>query len=302
MPCPSYRGRFAPSPTGPLHAGSMLAALGSWLLARQAGGEWRVRIEDIDPPREVAGAARQQLRTLQAFGLRFDGEVAWQSRRGHLYRAALNRLLAQGLAFECHCSRAELAAAGGVHRRCVATAPRPDPAIRLRVADGCEVGFVDAVHGRVAQRVDRDVGDFVLLRADGLWAYQLAVVVDDAEQGITDVVRGADLLDSTPRQVLLQRALGLPAPRYAHLPLLLGEDGRKLSKSDAALPVDAADPRATLRLLWGCLGQAPLPARADMELDALLAGAIDRFRLERVPRRALPASAAVHNTPASPRD
>ncbi len=302
MPCPSYRGRFAPSPTGPLHAGSMLAAFGSWLLARQAGGEWRVRIEDIDPPREVAGAARQQLRTLRAFGLRFDGEVAWQSRRGHLYRAALNRLLAQGLAFECHCSRAELAAAGGIHRRCVATAPRPDPAIRLRVADGCEVAFVDAVHGRVAQRVDRDVGDFVLLRADGLWAYQLAVVVDDAEQGITDVVRGADLLDSTPRQILLQRALGLPAPRYAHLPLLLGEDGRKLSKSDAALPVDAADPPATLRLLWDCLGQAPLPARADTELDALLACAIDRFRLERVPRRALPASAAVHNTPASPRD
>ena len=302
MPDPSYRGRFAPSPTGPLHAGSMLAALGSWLLARQAGGEWRVRIEDIDPPREVAGAARQQLRTLEAFGLHFDGDVTWQSRRGHLYRAALNRLLAQGLAFECHCSRADLATAGGIHRRCIATTPRPDPAIRLRVADGCEVTFADAVHGHVAQRVDRDVGDFVLLRTDGLWAYQLAVVVDDAEQGITDVVRGADLLDSTPRQVLLQRALGLPTPRYAHLPLLLGEDGRKLSKSDAALPVDAADPLATLRLLWRCLGQAPLPEQADMGLDAFLAHAIERFRLEQVPRRALPASAAVHNTPAMTHD
>jgi len=302
MPNPSYRGRFAPSPTGPLHAGSMLAAFGSWLLAQQAGGEWRVRIEDIDPPREVAGAARQQLRTLEAFGLRFDGEVTWQSRRGHLYRAALNRLLAQGLAFECHCSRAELAAAGGIHRRCVATAPRPDPAIRLRVADGCEVAFEDAVHGQVAQRVDRDVGDFVLLRTDGLWAYQLAVVVDDAEQGITDVVRGADLLDSTPRQILLQRALGLPTPRYAHLPLLLGEDGRKLSKSDAALPVDAADPLATLRLLWRCLGQAPLSEQADISLDAFLSCAIEGFQLARVPRRALPASAAVHNTPATTRD
>lgn len=298
----SYRGRFAPSPTGPLHAGSMLAALGGWLLARQAGGEWRVRIEDIDPPREVAGAARQQLRTLQAFGLRFDGEITWQSRRGHLYRAALNRLLAQGLAFECHCSRAELAAAGGIHRRCVAPAPRPDPAIRLRVADGCEVAFEDAVHGHVAQRVDRDVGDFVLLRTDGLWAYQLAVVVDDAEQGITDVVRGADLLDSTPRQVLLQRALGLATPRYAHLPLLLGEDGRKLSKSDAALAVDATHPLATLRLLWRCLGQARLPAQADNGLDAFLARAIDRFRLERVPRAAMPVSAAVHNAPATTRD
>jgi len=302
MPNPSYRGRFAPSPTGPLHAGSMLAAFGSWLLAQQAGGEWRVRIEDIDAPREVAGAARQQLRTLEAFGLRFDGEFTWQSRRGHLYRAALNRLLAQGLAFECHCSRAELAAAGGIHRRCVATAPRPDPAIRLRVADGCEVAFEDAVHGQVAQRVDRDVGDFVLLRTDGLWAYQLAVVVDDAEQGITDVVRGADLLDSTPRQILLQRALGLPTPRYAHLPLLLGEDGRKLSKSDAALPVDAADPLATLRLLWRCLGQAPLSEQADISLDAFLSCAIEGFQLARVPRRALPASAAVHNTPATTRD
>lgn len=302
MPNPSYRGRFAPSPTGPLHAGSMLAAFGSWLLARQAGGEWRIRIEDIDPPREVPGAARQQLRTLEAFGLHLDGEMTWQSRRGNLYRAALNRLLAQGLAFECHCSRAELAAAGGIHRRCVATAPRPDPAIRLRVADGCEVAFEDAVHGHVAQRVDRDVGDFVLLRTDGLWAYQLAVVVDDAEQGITDVVRGADLLDSTPRQILLQRGLGLPSPRYAHLPLLLGEDGRKLSKSDAALPVDAADPLATLRLLWRCLGQAPLPTRADDRLDTLLEHAIDHFRLEQVPRRALPASAAVHNTPATTDD
>ncbi|HQY81294.1 MAG: tRNA glutamyl-Q(34) synthetase GluQRS [Thermomonas sp.] len=302
MPGIPYRGRFAPSPTGPLHAGSLLAALGSWLLARQAGGEWLLRIEDIDPPREVAGAAAQQLRTLQAFGLRHDGEVAWQSRRGHLYRAALNRLLAQGLAFECHCSRADVAAAGGIHRRCVATAPRPDPAIRLRVADGCEVVFDDAVHGQVSQQVDRDVGDFVLRRTDGLWAYQLAVVVDDAAQGVTDVVRGADLLDSTARQVLLQRALGLPMPRYAHLPLLLGEDGRKLSKSDAALPVDAADPLPSLHMLWTCLGQPPLPAEADAGVPAFLQHAIAGFRLDRVPRRAQAASAAVHNTPATSRD
>ena len=279
----------------------MLAALGSWLLARQAGGEWLVRIEDIDPPREVAGAAREQLRTLAAFGLRHDGEIALQSRRGHLYRAALNRLLARGQAFECHCSRAELAASGGIHRQCVATAPRPDPAIRLRVADGCEIEFEDAVHGRIVQRVDRDVGDFVLLRADGLWAYQLAVVVDDAEQGITDVVRGADLLDSTPRQILLQRALDLPTPRYAHLPLLLGDDGRKLSKSDAALPVDAEAPLPTLRMLWRCLGQAPLDIDA-MSPGEFLEAAIAAFRLDRVPRHALPLSAAVHNSPATSRD
>ena len=301
MPRPVHRGRFAPSPTGPLHAGSMLAALGSWLLARQAGGEWLLRIEDIDPPREVAGAAHEQLRTLAAFGLHHDGEIARQSRRGHLYRDALNRLLARGQAFECHCSRSELAASGGIHRQCVATAPRADPAIRLRVADGCEIAFEDAVHGRIVQRVDRDVGDFVLLRADGLWAYQLAVVVDDAEQGITDVVRGADLLDSTPRQILLQRALGLPTPRHAHLPLLLGDDGRKLSKSDAALPVDTADPLATLRALWHCLGQAPLPADAMRSTAAFLDAAATAFRLERVPRHALPASAAVHNDAATSR-
>ena len=301
MPRPVHRGRFAPSPTGPLHAGSMLAALGSWLLARQAGGEWLLRIEDIDPPREVAGAAHEQLRTLAAFGLHHDGEIARQSRRGHLYRDALNRLLARGQAFECHCSRSELAASGGIHRQCVATAPRADPAIRLRVADGCEIAFEDAVHGRIVQRVGRDVGDFVLLRADGLWAYQLAVVVDDAEQGITDVVRGADLLDSTPRQILLQRALRLPTPRHAHLPLLLGDDGRKLSKSDAALPVDTADPLATLRALWHCLGQAPLPADAMRSTAAFLDAAATAFRLERVPRHALPASAAVHNDAATSR-
>ena len=301
MPRPVHRGRFAPSPTGPLHAGSMLAALGSWLLARQAGGEWLLRIEDIDPPREVAGAASDQLRTLAAFGLHHDGEIARQSRRGHLYRDALDRLLVRGQAFECHCSRSELAASGGIHRQCVATAPRADPAIRLRVADGCEIAFEDAVHGRIVQRVDRDVGDFVLLRADGLWAYQLAVVVDDAEQDITDVVRGADLLDSTPRQILLQRALGLPTPRHAHLPLLLGDDGRKLSKSDAALPVDTADPLATLRALWHCLGQAPLPADAMRSTAAFLDAAATAFRLERVPRHALPASAAVHNDAATSR-
>ena len=302
MQNPSYRGRFAPSPTGPLHAGSMLAAFGSWLLARQAGGEWQLRIEDIDPPREVAGAAVQQLRTLAAFGLDHDGDIAWQSRRGHLYRAALNRLQAQGHAFECHCTRSELAATGGIHRHCVATAPRPDPAIRLRVPDGCDIEFDDAVHGHVAQRVDRDVGDFVLLRADGLWAYQLAVVVDDAEQGITDVVRGADLLDSTPRQIFLQRLLGLPTPGYAHLPLLLGEDGNKLSKTDAALPVDATDPVRTLQLLWRCLGQAPLPLAAGAAHADFLDAAAGAFHLERVPRQAGTASAALHNSPATPHD
>ena len=273
----------------------MLAALGSWLLARQAGGEWLVRIEDIDPPREVPGAALAQLDTLAAFGLHPDGPVEYQSRRAPLYQAALERLLAGGWAFECHGSRSELAAAGGIHRRCVAGRRRPDPAIRLRVPDGCSIAFDDAIHGHVAQRVDLEVGDFVLRRSDGLWAYQLAVVVDDADQGITDVVRGADLLDSTPRQVLLQRALGLPTPRHAHLPLLLGADGRKLSKSEAALPVRVDEPLVTLQRLWNCLGQAPLADATTPSATAFLDRALAAFRLDRVPLQARSVCAAAHN-------
>ena len=254
---PAYRGRFAPSPTGDLLAGSLLAAFGSWLQAPRAGGAWLVRVEDLDPPREVPGAARRQLEALAAFGLHPDGAVLYQSSRGAHYQAALDRLLAEGRAFECHCSRSDLVAAGGVHRRCVAAARRPDPAVRLRVHDHACVEFEDAFQGRVTQDVAAVAGDFVLRRADGPWAYQLAVVVDDAAQGITDVVRGADLLDSTPRQVLLQRALGLDTPRYGHLPLVLDDDGRKLSKSSAAHPVDPADPLPALRAAWSMLGQAP---------------------------------------------
>ena len=300
MPDPAYRGRFAPSPTGPLHAGSLLAALGSWLLARQAGGEWWLRIEDLDPPREVAGAVDGQCAALAAFGLVHDGAVEYQSQRGHHYQAALDRLLAQELAFECHCSRSDLAASSGIHRRCVGQARRPDPAIRLRVDEGSEITFDDLVHGSVVQRVDLEVGDFVLRRADGLWAYQLAVVVDDAAQGITDVVRGADLLGSTPRQILLQRALGLPTPRHAHLPLLLDADGRKLSKSCAAMPVDPADPLPALHASWSALGQSALPASIGSP-TRFLAAATKAFRIDQVPRDAMPASAAAHNADATSR-
>jgi len=256
-----YRGRFAPSPTGPLHFGSLVAALGSWLLARHAGGEWLVRIEDLDPPREVAGASERQLRTLEAFGLASDDPVLRQSDRGDLYQQALDRLLSNGDAFVCHCSRTDLAADAGVHRRCVPGAQRSDPAIRFRVPADTVVQFRDALQGPVEQRVDLAVGDFVLRRTDGLWAYQLAVVVDDAAQGITDIVRGADLLDSTPRQILLQRALALPVPRYAHLPLIVDAQGNKLSKSLASLPIDGAAPLPALRAAWSALGQpgATLP-------------------------------------------
>lgn len=239
----------------------MLAALGSWLLARRAGGEWWVRIEDLDPPREVPGAARRQLEALEACGLHPDAPVLAQSTRHAAYAQALDRLLANGLAFECHCSRTDLAAAGGVHRGCVAARRRPDPAVRLRVPAGSVVEFVDGLQGLQRQDVATGVGDFVLRRADGLWAYQLAVVVDDAAQGITDVVRGADLLDSTPRQILLQRALGLPTPRYLHLPLVQDATGRKLSKSEGALAVDPARPLEALEAAWTRLGQPPFKAR-----------------------------------------
>ena len=300
MPAPAFaRGRFAPSPTGPLHAGSLLAALGSWLLARQAGGQWLLRIEDIDPPREQAGAAEDQLRTLARFGLAHDGPISYQSQRSALYQEALDRLLATGAAFECHCSRTDLLASGGIHRHCVKIAHRANPAIRLRVPDGCLITFDDAICGHIEQRVDTEVGDFVLRRADGLWAYQLAVVVDDAAQGITEIVRGADLLDSTPRQILLQQLLGLPTPRHAHLPLLLDAEGRKLSKSSSALPVDARAPLTTFARLWACLGQQPLYAITSVE--EFLQAAVRSFALERVPASVLPVHAAAHNADSASR-
>lgn len=280
-----YRGRFAPSPTGDLHPGSLLAALGSWLIARHAGGAWLVRIEDVDTPREVPGAADRQLAMLSALGLDPDEPALRQSHRAPLYRAALDRLVAQGTAFPCWCSRAELAAAGGIHRTCLhGPVPGRQPAIRFRVAPGTRVEFDDALRGHVAQAVDAEVGDFVLFRADGLWAYQLAVVVDDAAQRISHVVRGADLLDSTPRQILLQRALGLPTPAYAHLPLLLDADGRKLSKSQGDDALDPMAPLPALRRAWAQLGQVGDPDATVADASAWLRAAATRFDPARIPR------------------
>lgn len=282
MTLPTPRGRFAPSPTGDLHPGSMLTALGSWLMARRAGGEWLVRIEDIDPPREVPGARQRQLAALAAFGLHNDGVVVRQSERMHRYRAAVDALLDAGLAFHCSCSRRDLASSGGIHRACRAPAKRERAAVRLRVPDGGLVRFDDGFRGPQQQDVAREVGDFVLLRADGLWAYQLAVVVDDAAQRITQIVRGGDLLDSTPRQILLQRALGLPTPSYAHLPLACDAQGRKLSKSLASAPVDPTQPLPTLRNAWRHLGQL---AFDDSDLHgsaAWLKRALGRFDPARI--------------------
>jgi len=289
MPPARYRGRFAPSPTGPLHFGSLVAALGSWLIARRNNGDWLLRIEDIDPPREIAGAALQQIETLAAFGMQSDEPVLWQSTRSDAYADALNKLIDAGHAFTCRCSRSDLATEAGIHRLCIAndaTRERTDrlPAIRLRVRDG-RIGFDDAIQGRYEQIAERDIGDVVLRRADGLWAYQLAVVVDDAAQGITEVVRGADLLDSTPRQILLQRALGLSTPAYAHLPLVVDKDGRKFAKSSAALPIDAAGALPALRTAYAFLGQDAAAIADARTPDALLRRALDAFQPARVPKQ-----------------
>jgi len=297
-----YRGRFAPSPTGPLHFGSLVAAFGSWLCARHAEGKWLVRIEDLDPPREVAGSADAQLRTLSAFGLLPEEPVLRQSERHTLYRQALDRLLATGAAFECFCSRSDLLPWGGIHRGCVAgarQAGRANPAIRLLVADGTQVDFDDAAHGRMSQDVSREVGDFVLKRADGHWAYQLAVIVDDAAQDITDVVRGADLLDSTARQILLQRALGLPTPRYLHLPVIVDGDGHKLSKSSATLPAYEDRPLPALRAAWEALGQTRIALADAGDVENLLAAARQAFDPARIPCTSASVLAALHNAVAA---
>ena len=280
-----YRGRFAPSPTGPLHFGSLIAAFASWLRARQRNGIWLIRIEDLDPPREIAGAAEHQLQTLAAFGLTSDEPILRQSERGAIYEAAIQRLLARDLAFECRCSRSDLSDQAGIHHRCTPSDPTRVPAIRAR-APADRVEFEDRLQGRFGQDLAREVGDFVLRRVDGWHAYQLAVVVDDAAQDITEVVRGSDLLDSTPRQIWLQSVLGLPTPEYLHLPLALDAEGRKLSKSLAALPLDHDDPGPALRTAWTFLGQPSdrLPAHAT--LTALLDAAIAEFDFERVPRAA----------------
>ncbi len=273
----SYRGRFAPSPTGALHVGSLVAAVGSWLCARRAGGRWLVRMEDIDPPREVPGSAAGILAALPAFGLVADEPVLFQSRRRTAYGAAFEQLRAGGHLFACWCSRSDLAEAGGRHRdgACVSPAdPQRPPAWRLRVPD-TEVSFDDALQGPQRQNLREAVGDFVIRRVDGLYSYQLACVVDDACQGITEVVRGADLLDSTPRQIHLQRCLRLPTPRYLHLPLVLDAEGRKLSKSSQATAVDPADPLPALRRALDFLGM-PADARAATAAE-LLAATSTRF-------------------------
>lgn len=258
-----YRGRFAPSPTGPLHFGSLVAAVGSFLDARSQGGEWLLRMEDLDPPREIAGAANSILRTLDDYGLHWDGPVIYQNARETLYTAALDRLEASGQLYPCGCSRSDIAQAlppgkptGFYTGTCRNGLPagREARSIRLRTADA-GIRFNDRLQGEQQERLPDSSGDFILRRADGLFAYQLAVVVDDAEQGITDVVRGVDLLDSTGKQIYLQQLLGLPTPRYMHLPIAVNAQGAKLSKQTRALPVSSEHRSQTLCSALRFLGQ-----------------------------------------------
>jgi glutamyl-Q tRNA(Asp) synthetase len=283
----AYVGRFAPSPTGPLHAGSLVAALASWLDARSHGGRWLVRIEDADAPRCVPGAEDEILRQLHALGLVPDEPVVRQSERGTLYQRVFDRLIDAGLAYPCGCTRRDielaLAAQGHAHARheervypgtCrQGLGDRPARAWRVKVGDP-ERPVVIAWHdhrlGAQRQDVTHEVGDFVLKRADGLWAYQLAVVVDDAAQGITDVVRGEDLADNTARQIHLQRLLSLPTPRYLHAPLVLDASGEKLSKTSGAPPLDLSRPGETLAAAARVLGLSAPAHRSPADTLAAL--------------------------------
>jgi glutamyl-Q tRNA(Asp) synthetase len=288
----TYRGRFAPSPTGPLHFGSLIAAVGSYLEARTYGGEWAVRIDDLDRARVAPGAVDSILRTLDECGMHWDGAVVYQSTRSGSYHAALHELRLQGRAYPCACSRREIAdsAIAGIDGFVYpATCRRGLPAGRAARAwridtRGARVVFDDAVQGRVEHDVEHEFGDFVLYRSDSVYAYQLAASLDDAEQGITHVVRGADLLASTPRQIFLQRLLALPTPRYAHLPVAIDRAGDKLSKQTHAAPIDAARPGAALAAALRFLGHAPPHELEAAGVSALWQWAQAHWNLDRVPR------------------
>lgn len=293
-----YTGRFAPSPTGLLHIGSLLTAVASYADARSNGGKWLVRMEDLDPPREMPGAASHILHTLEAFGFEWDGEVAYQSRRYALYEETLCRLKSAGLVYPCHCSRkdwqtgAKRGADGFVYNgRCRHPGQRPalqgkQPAWRIRVPDRV-IGFSDGIVGGYAQNLAGDIGDFVLLRADGYWAYQLAVVADDAEQCVTHIVRGQDLLVSTPRQIYLQQCLGVPTPRYAHLPLLTNAQGQKWSKQTLAPALDLNRREQLLRQVFRYL---KLPEAPETDRPAeLLDWAVAHWDMDKVPKHAITA-------------
>ena len=257
-PCsnPSYIGRFAPTPSGHLHFGSLVAALASYLDARSMSGRWLLRMEDLDPPREMPGAQTAILQALERYGFEWDGTLIRQSERHEAYAQVVDKLFSQGLAYACTCSRKQLEGYNGIYPGFCRNAGHPmeNAAIRLRVPE-LHYAFTDRVQGMYGQHVGREVGDFIIRRRDGLYAYQLAVVLDDGAQGVTDIVRGADLLDSTPRQLYLQELLGLSQPRYLHVPLIVQPDGHKLGKSYRSPPLTPEQATPLLLRALRALGQ-----------------------------------------------
>lgn len=286
------RGRFAPSPTGPLHLGSLIAAVGSYLNAKSKNCEWLVRIEDLDPPREQPGAADDLLRTLEAFGLYWDGPVLRQSQRSELYLDAIDTLRQQGLVYACRCSRRdiELEAQPGIdgprypgtcrNRHLAQTGT----ALRVITTDE-NIRAQDRIQGEIIQNLQRDTGDFVIRRRDGLFSYQLAVVVDDTDQGITEVFRGTDLLDSTPRQVYLQQRLGYPTPAYFHCPVAVNIAGQKLSKQNLAPALTAKNPSKPLIAAMKFLGQDVPDELAQASADEILLWGVHYWAVDRIPRQ-----------------
>lgn len=267
-----YRGRFAPSPTGPLHFGSLVAALGSFLDARQHNGSWLVRIEDLDPPREQTGASASILRTLEGFHLFWDEEVLYQHQRHALYEDHCQQLLALDRGFYCTCSRSQLKGSNHIYPGTCRNHLQPQNgpcAIRFKIDDE-ELCFHDQIQGQYCQHLRKDIGDIVIKRKDQLYAYQLAVVCDDHAQGITHIVRGSDLLDNTPRQLALYRALRYPMPYYAHLPIIVNEAGQKLSKQNQALPLPLQDARPTLLYALAALQLHPPKELRSNNLDDIL--------------------------------
>lgn len=278
-----YIGRFAPSPTGPLHIGSLIGALASFLDARARRGRWLVRMENIDPPREIPGADQRILDTLGRHGLEWDGEVLEQSARSAAYEAALNQLLDAGDAFRCSCSRRQLKTRRGIHSGdCLAPVDATDCAIRLRVPNESWT-VSDDLQPTLSQNLRADVGDFILKRRDGYYAYQLAVVVDDGFQGVTHIVRGSDLWISTPRQRYLQTRLGLPCPAYLHFPVIVGADGHKLSKQTFAAAIDDSRASDNLRLALHFLNQ-PTPPADCSSVSQILEFAVEHWNRAHLPK------------------
>jgi glutamyl-Q tRNA(Asp) synthetase len=291
----AYTGRFAPSPTGLLHMGSLIAAVASYLQAKTRQGKWLIRIEDLDPPREIKGAADTIIKTLDQFGFEWDDEICYQSKRADAYEDILDRLNNMDCIYSCACSRAEIHATGtltafglryagtcrqGIHKGKTATS------IRLRVPDKI-IHFDDKVQGKQQQNLQRDIGDFIVKRADGLTAYQLAVVIDDAAQGITEIVRGSDLLNSTPRQICLQQLLDYRTPEYAHIPVIVNHQGEKLSKQTGATAIEADSAGAALVLALCYLNQQPPLSLKHAPISEIWHWAIEHWQLHKVSRQSV---------------